>query len=194
MCVCYYIKSTSTWHAYPFQNIKFMILPFSPRSKLFNCNISSGVSWKSKICNRKFKKWFLWVFWYFIIILDWYIVKSPEFDFWVHLRALVLIFTLLFWSIPWRKSVGITSGLHIRHSVGPQQPVHCLEKLSGNIEGSGALFCIKSCSAFSHSVSRNKHVKFVANLFIHSRAVSKHTNIETHSFNFICKKKIGLLA
>jgi len=41
---------------YPFQNRKFMILPFSPRSKPFNCNISSGVSWKSKIWNIELKK------------------------------------------------------------------------------------------------------------------------------------------
>ena len=41
---------------YPFQNRKFMILPFSPQSKLFNCNISSGVSWKSKIWNSELKK------------------------------------------------------------------------------------------------------------------------------------------
>jgi hypothetical protein len=30
-----------------------MILPFSPRSNLFSCIISSGVSWKSKIWNSK---------------------------------------------------------------------------------------------------------------------------------------------
>jgi len=61
ICIVYlfklfYEESVTRQQAYPFQNRKFMILPFFPRSNPFNCNISSGVSWKSKICNSKLKK------------------------------------------------------------------------------------------------------------------------------------------